>query len=252
MPRRLPNLQIWMWFAALMIMPNILAMDCEMSMQMTNNGNENGNSNQNDNGAGNTLPGGTLPFGSISGTELLVEGSRVNEPSGDTRRRDERFTASYTLTPTSADSRQITINNEFSTAIFGDISGMAHLTYEESGTDFSPGLSCPTTSYSGDVEWDVEIVGTYDYIPALGTIQLTTHATNVSSTEYTVSYMTPGCPEQDSNNPSQYVWSGPGQGTWGFVDIVLENGHFEDRIENPQEDDRGAEDFYEIELNTNQ
>ncbi|MGE3182782.1 MAG: hypothetical protein AB7N71_14220, partial [Phycisphaerae bacterium] len=57
-------------------------------------------------------------------------------------------------------------------------------------------------------------------------------------------------PEQDSQNPAQYIWSGQGQGAWGFVDIVLENGQFQRRLENPLADDLGAGDYFEIQLST--
>lgn len=193
--------------------------------------------------------GGGLPFGAITGNELLIEGSRVDSPNGDSRRADERFTATFTLNPTSAEEQEVFINDVLTVAIFGDIAGEGHLTYETSGTDVTVELECPTTSYTGSVEWSVDVVGSYNYVPALGTITLTTHATNVSSPEFPLSFTTPGCPEFDSESPIQYIWQGPGQGTWGFVDIVLEGGHFESRLENPLADDLGEEDFYQIEVN---
>ncbi len=216
------------------------------------NGNSNGsNANSNGNTQENSNSVAGAGFSAINGTELLVEGARDNQPNGESRRRDERFTAAYSLRPTSAESRQIVINfDQFTTAISGDIAGTARLTYEESGTDVTPELTCPTTTYSGMVEWEVEVTGSYDYVPALGTIMLTTRATNVSSPQYTVSFTTPGCPDQDSTNPAQYNWQGPGQGVWGFVDIVLVNGLFTDRLENPLGEDLGATDFYEIQLST--
>lgn len=194
--------------------------------------------------------GSGLPFGTITGTELFVEGTRSALDNGETDQRDERFTATWTLTPTTAEESEVFINDVLTVAIRGDISGEGHLTYEESENSFTPELVCPMDMSAGSVEWDAEVVGSYQYVPLLGTITLTTHATNVSSPEYSVTYTNPGCPENDSVSPSQYVWQGPGQGAWGFVDIVLENGHYENRLENPnQDDDRGDEDFYEIEAN---
>jgi len=64
----------------------------------------------------------------VAGNERMVEGERFDDGAGNSRTRDEQFTASYTLTPTSADTRPIFINGEPSTAIFGNISGQAHCT----------------------------------------------------------------------------------------------------------------------------
>ncbi len=216
-----------------------------------NNGNQNnnnGNQNNNNQANGNTSAD-DLPFTELTGTERMVELAREGIGTDNSRMRDEEFTATYTLMPTTFDTRDIFINDEPSIAIFGEISGMAHCTYEESGTDIDTSLMCTTTSYSGGVEWDTMVTGTYDHFPALGTTTLTLHAVNVTSPEYIVTFTTPGCPELDSMDPSVYDWQGPGQGVWGFVDIVLENGHFEDRVENPLAEDRGAADFFEIEIN---
>ncbi|MBX3396884.1 MAG: hypothetical protein KF841_16135 [Phycisphaerae bacterium] len=211
-------------------------------------GNNNNNPNNNNQGNGNTSLD-DLPFAQLTGNELMVEGARISEMNGDSRTRDEKFTAAYTLTPTSADTREVIINfNEVTTAIFGDITGQAHLTYEESGTDVSLELQCTTTNYSGTIEWDTMVQGTYDYIPALGTTSLTLHAVDVSSPEYIVTFSTPGCPELDSMDPAMYAWQGPGQGVWGFVTIVLNNGQFTKKLDNPLADDLGASDFYEIQI----
>lgn len=206
-----------------------------------NDNNVNGNGNQN----GNTDDG---PFEPIEATEVMVEAVRSNMPNGDSRVRDERFTAEYTLTPTSAEERQVFLNNELTIAISGNLTGQAHCTYEESGTDVIADLECPTTTYEGAVEWDVMIEGSYDYIPALDEVQITAHAVDVSSPQYTVTFTTPGCPELDSMNPAAYSWQGPGQGVWGFVTIVLKNGQFHKKLDNPLADDLGAIDYYEITL----
>jgi hypothetical protein len=221
------------------------------NVNANDNASANDNTSSNDNGSANDNGGGPggMPFGTITGTEELKEGTRSDAGNGETSMTDERFTASWTLTPTSADEQQIFINDELTTEIFGDIEGQAQLFHEESGTDVNPELECPTTTNEGSVEWDIDVTGSYSYIPALGTIRLTTHATNVSSPEYQITFTTPGCPEFDSQSPAQYIWQGPGQGTWGFVDIVLENGHYENHLDNPLADDLGAEDFYDIEAN---
>lgn len=218
------------------------------SNDMPNDGNDDPGDGGDGDGSGDG--DGGLPFGTITGTELFMEGTRSAQGNGETDQRDERFTATWTLMPTTAVESEVFIGDVRTVSIRGDISGEGHLTYEESRNSFTPELVCPTDMYAGSVEWDAEVVGSYQYVPLLGTITLTTHATNVSSTEYSVVYTNPGCPENDSVSPSQYIWQGPGQGAWGFVDIVLENGHYENRLENPnQDDDRGAEDFYEIEAN---
>lgn len=233
----------------LAVVVGLVAAGCDTTM---GNGNNNGNGNSNNNANNNQSNGNSndMPFQPLSATEKMIEGEREDDQAGTSRTRDEQFTASYTLTPTSADTREVIINfNETTTAIFGDISGMAHCTYEESGVDVDSSLMCTTTDYSGMIEWDVMIEGTYDYIPALGTIELTTHAVDVSSPAYTVTFTTPGCPELDRTDPRNYIWQGPGQGAWGFVTIVIENGQFMKRLENPLSGDLGALDFYEIEIN---
>ncbi|MBK8268041.1 MAG: hypothetical protein IPK83_06920 [Planctomycetes bacterium] len=234
---------------ALAIALPLLGAECPPTSN-NNNANANGNQNANNNNQSNSnTSADDLPFTELTGTERMVELIREGIGTDNSRMRDEEFTATYTLTPTTFDTRDIFINNQPSTAIFGDITGMAHCTYEESGTDIDTTLMCATTSYDGSVEWDTQITGSYDYFPALGTVTLTLHATDVSSPEYIVTFSTPGCPELDSMDPRNYAWQGPGQGVWGFVDIVLENGHFEDRVENPLDDERGAADFFEIEIN---
>lgn len=205
-------------------------------------GNDNSAAGGNDNGGS----GGGLPFRVITGNEEMVEGSRFDEPNGSTSQRDERFTSTFSLTPVTAVESQAFVDNELVEVISGDLEGTGHLTYQESGTEFDPELECPNSSYSGSVEWDINVTGSYLYIPSLGSIQLTTRAESASSPEYTVAFTNPGCPEFDSTSPSQYVWQGPGQGVWGFVDIVLQNGQYDNSLENPLFDDLGEEDFYRI------
>ena len=199
---------------------------------------------------GDQLSDGGLPIGNIFGNEVMVEGDFSQSDNGDSRRRDERFTASFTLTPTSVEEAQAFLGDELISYYFGDLSGQAHLTYEESGADIVAELDCPTTTYSGSVEWDVDVVGSYEYTPPLGTIRIQASATNVSSPDYIVTFTTPGCPEFDNMSPSRYTWQGPGQGVWGFVTIVLENGHYENFFENPLGGDLGEQDYYEIEVNS--
>lgn len=191
-----------------------------------------------------------LPFGAINGNEVMVEASRFEDGAGGSRVRDERFTAVFSLTPTSIESQEAFINDELTVYYFGDLTGQGQLTYEESGTDFDPTLDCPTQNYTGSVQWNAQVTGTYEYTPILGTIRIDARATDVSSPSYSVTFTSPGCPEFDSASSSNYVWQGPGQGVWGFVTIVLQNGRFEDRVENPLGDELGAIDYYEIEVDT--
>lgn len=198
--------------------------------------------NPESNGAGGEL------FGAINATELLMEGVDSSGSNGSTRFREERFTADWSLTPSNPRTDQAFLNGVLVDVVRGDLSGQATLTYRESGTDFEPELDCPTSSYEGQVEWVAEVQGTFEYVPVLDEISVLAMASSVSSPEYTVAFMTPGCPEFDSMSPSQYVWQGPGQGTWGFVTIVLRNGRYENRLDNPLGNDLGEEDFYEIEV----
>lgn len=193
--------------------------------------------------------GGGAPFAAIQGTELMIEGTRDEQPNGDTRRRDERFTATWSLRPTGAETVEVFIDDVLTTSIIGELEGEGRLTYEESGTDVTPELDCPTQNYEGSVQWDVVITGRYEHYPLLSSTRIFAQTSTVSSPEYQVVFTNPGCPEFDSQSPSNYFWQGPGQGTWGGVAIQLINGHFEGRLENPFFDDRGAEDFYEIEAN---
>lgn len=188
-----------------------------------------------------------IPIGNITGTETLNEGETA-QSGGDSSVRNELFTATYTLTPLNVDSAEAFIDGVLTTYYFGELSGTAQLSYEETGSDTSAELECPTTNYRGSVEWQANISGTYEYTPALGTIRIDAQADNPSSPHYIVTYTTPGCPEFESQNPSMYYWQGPGQGTWGFVTIVLQGGHFGATIDNPQGDDFGAEDYYEIDV----
>lgn len=208
------------------------------------------NDNQDDGSADDPDGAGDgLPFGEISGEEVMVEAERSDDGNGGSRTRDERFTASFSLSPTSADQQEIFINDELTILIFGDLSGQGHLTYEESNVDVDPELDCTPSTSSGFVTWDVEVRGDYEYIPALGTIRIDAFAVDVSSPSFEVTFTTPGCPEFDSVSLSNYVWQGPGQGVWGFVTIVIENGHFESHLDNPFAADLGDIDFYDITVN---
>jgi len=205
----------------------------------------NGNDGDGDNGNGNN-GGGTPTFGTITGTEEFVEGTRSDDGNGGSRRRDERFTATWSLTATSAEESEVFIGDVLTTMISGDLEGQGQLTYAESGSNFDPQSVCPSDNYAGEVEWNAEVTGTYSWIPAIGELSILARAGEVSSPEYQVSYTYTECPEVNSMSPSQYVWPGPGQGTWGFVTIVLSDGEFENRVENPFGNDLGAEDYYEI------
>ncbi|MBI4716793.1 MAG: hypothetical protein HY763_03235 [Planctomycetes bacterium] len=176
----------------------------------------------------------------------MLERRFSQEDDGGTRERDEQFTADWALMPVGAETIEIFANDELTIAIIGDLEGQGQLRYMESGTDFSPTLDCPTTSYAGEVMWNANITGTYDYTPVLDTIRIMASATVVSSPEYQLAFTTPGCPEFDSTSPVNYQWTGPGQGVWGFVTIVLRGGVYDEHLDNPLADDRGEEDYFDI------
>lgn len=212
-------------------------------------GNDNGQDDGADDGVTDDSDGGSsdgLPIGEITGNEVMLEAARSEDGNGGSYEQDERFTATFTLSPVNADESEIFINDELTTMIFGDLSGAGSLTYEESSTDIDPELECTTSTSSGSVQWDVDVEGTYEYIPALGTIRIEAMAVSVSSPSFDMTFTTPGCPELDSVSPINYTWQGPGQGVWGFVTIVLENGHFEYHLDNPLFNDLGELDSYDI------
>lgn len=192
-----------------------------------------------------------LPFNQLTGTELLVEGTDFTADDGSTRQRKEQFTSNFTLTVISGETSQAFVGDAVVDVISGDLQGQAQLTYTESGSDFDAGLiDCATISYEGEVEWQADISGSYQYIPSLDQLQVTIPGADLSSPQYTVTFTAASCPELDSLSFSSYYWGGPGVGTWGGVPIVLEGGRQTSRLENPFADDLGEEDFYEIQIQT--
>jgi len=197
------------------------------------------------NGDGGTGEG--VPFSEISGTERLVEATNFEPGDGSSRRRDEQFTSTFSLMVLDAEESQIFVGDVLTTRISGNLRGQAHLTYSESGTDVSAGgFDCSTLTYSGGVEWDVTVEGSYSFIPILDEISVLIPDRDHSSPEYTVTFTAPGCPELDSMSPSSSYWGGPGIGTWGGVSITLRNGSFDSGLDNVLGNDLGEEDFYEI------
>ncbi len=186
-----------------------------------------------------------LPFASVTGNETFIEGSDFTQGAAYSRRA-ESFTSSFTVTPSDVDSQQILVNGVLTEEFFGNLIGSARLSYDQSDEDYDPELECPLSTLAGSVTWSVNLTGNYSAIPAVGTLRITAYANPVDSPEYPLSYTVPGCREQDFEQPTSYAWPGPAQGNPAAVLILLENGHFEMRIENPFADDLGEEDFYEI------
>ncbi len=220
--------------------------------------NDNGSSdddqtNEDQNGEGSDL------FVGISGNETLVEGEDTELGDGSTETRDERFTSTFTLTRLDAEfCGQVFVGDILADKTCGNLQGQAHLTYSESGSSFSPDSDCPTDEYSGQVEWNVDLEGTYTVLPTIDangevvfdSITIDISTATVSSPEYSVSFTNPGCPEFDSVSPSNYFWAGPGQGTFTLEPIVIINGLYDGRYENPFGNDLGDADYYEINAGT--
>lgn len=248
---------------------------CPQNSTTTNTPNDNGTSNDNgstddspndnDNSSddgqsdGDQNDGAGELFASITGTEILVEGSDSQPGDGTSRTRDERFTSTFTLTRLDAEfCGQVFVGDVLADKTCGNLQGSAHLTYSESGTNLTPELDCPTENYAGEVEWDVDLTGTYTILPSIGldgqvvydTITIDVAADSVSSPEYQVRFTYPGCAEFDSQSPSNYFWAGPGEGTFTLEAIVIVNGVYDGQYDNPFEDDLGELDYYEIHVQT--
>ncbi len=226
------------------------------------NDNGGGNDNSNDNNAGNDNQsdgGGDELFAGISGNETLVEGVDYESGDGSVENRNERFTSTFTLTRVDAENcGQVFVGDVLADKTCGNLQGQAHLTYSESGSNVSPDLECPAEIYSGQVEWDVDLEGTYTILPSISpsgevvydsmTIDVST--ATVSSPEYMVTFTYPGCPEFANSSASSYFWAGPGRGTFTLESIVILNGQYDGHFDNPSGNDLGDADFYDIHVET--
>jgi hypothetical protein len=76
-------------------------------------------------------------FSELSGTELLVEGTSFDESDGGFRRREERFSSTFSLVRLDAEHcSDVFVGDLLLPVTCGNLGGQAHLTYSESGMDF--------------------------------------------------------------------------------------------------------------------
>jgi len=242
----------------------LLMMGCPGALQAPDNMEPDSNDMQPDDGGTNPDGSGddggvdeTEVFTQITGTEVLREGASSDHPDGGSHRSNEQFTASYSLTRVNIRScGEVFVGNLIVETFCGDLEGEAHLTYSSTSTDFTPDSTCPTSLSMGEVQWDVDLSGTYTISPLVqpsgevvfDAVGIDVNAANVSSPEYDLTFTNPGCPEFDSVSPSSYFWAGVGKGAWGFVTVIIVEGSYTERLDNVLGNDLGDEDFYEIEV----